>query len=57
MIKDKYKQKQIQNHNLQKQVKRLCVKLKTYEELIEKLQHKHLLSENAACHLQVVFLS
>jgi len=53
MIKHKYKQKQIQNHNLKKQVQRLSVKLKTYDELIEKLQHKNLLSENASYHLQV----
>jgi len=55
MIKNKFKQKQIQNHNLKKQVQRLSVKLKTYDELIEKLQHKNLLSENASYHLQVLF--
>lgn len=54
MVKDKYRQKQIQNHNLKKKVQRLNAKLKTYDELIEKLQHKNLLSENASYHLQVL---
>jgi len=54
MMKDKYRQKLIQNHNLKKKVQRLNAKLKTYDELIEKLQHKNLLSENASYHLQVL---
>lgn len=53
MIKFKYQQKQIQNHNLQRKLKRLTIKMKTYDELIKNLQQKQLLSENASCHLQV----
>lgn len=53
MIKLKYQQKQIQNHNLQRKLKRLTIKLKTFDELIKNLQQKQLLSENASCHLQV----
>jgi hypothetical protein len=56
MIKNKYKQKQIQNHNLKKQIQRLSIKLKICDELIEKLQHKNLLSENASNHHPVILL-
>jgi len=42
MIKFKYKQKQIQNHNLQRKLKRLNMKLKTSDELTKYLQQKQL---------------
>lgn len=53
MVKQKYQKKQIQNYNLQRKLKRLTIKLKTYDELIQKLQQKQLLSKNASNHLQV----
>lgn len=55
MIKNKCKQSQIRNLNLQKQAKRLRLKLKSFDDLINKLQQKYLLSENASGHLQVLF--
>lgn len=53
MVKQKYQEKQIQNHNIQRKLKRLTVKLKTFDELIQKVQQKQLLSQNSLCHLQV----
>jgi len=40
MVKNKYREKQIQNDNLKKQIKRLKEKVKTYDDLVQKL-HKN----------------
>lgn len=45
MVKYKYNEKQIQNENLKKRVKRLKEKLHTYDDLVLKLQQKQFLTE------------
>jgi len=55
MVKNKYREKQIQNDNLKKQIKRLKEKVKTYDDLVQKLHQKQFLTENASVHLQVNF--
>eukprot|EP00102_Acyrthosiphon_pisum_P020014 XP_016657224.1 PREDICTED: uncharacterized protein LOC107882805 [Acyrthosiphon pisum] len=55
MVKYKFSQKQTQNVNLKKQVKRLQTKLKTYDDLILQLKSKNFISENASVHLKVIF--
>jgi uncharacterized protein YigA (DUF484 family) len=37
MVKNKYSEKQIQNENLKKRIKRLTEKLNTYDDLVLKL--------------------
>lgn len=53
MVKHKYKEKQIENHNLKKKIKRLENKLTSYDDLVLKLQQKQFLTDNACVHLQV----
>lgn len=53
MVKCKFDQKRTQNVNLKKQVNRLQVKLRTYNDLILQLKYKIFLSENSPVHLQV----
>ncbi|XP_029348598.1 uncharacterized protein LOC107882805 [Acyrthosiphon pisum] len=54
MVKYKFSQKQTQNVNLKKQVKRLQTKLKTYDDLILQLKSKNFISENASVHLKSI---
>ncbi|CAH1726377.1 unnamed protein product [Aphis gossypii] len=49
MVKCKFNQQKTQNVNLKKQVKRLQVKLRTYDDLIRKLKYTIFTSENAGC--------
>jgi len=49
MVKCKFNQQKTQNVNLKKQVKRLQVKLRTYDDLIRQLKYKNCTSENAGC--------
>jgi len=53
MVKNKYREKQIENENLKKRLKRLTEKLNTYDDLVLKLHQKQFLTENASVHLQV----
>jgi len=55
MVKNKYREKQIQNDNLKKQIKRMKEKVKTYDDLVQKLHQKQFLTDNASVHLQVNF--
>lgn len=53
MVKNKYREKQIQNENLKKKIKRLKEKLTTYDDLVLKLHQKQFLTDNASVHLKV----
>uniref|UniRef100_A0A2S2QR85 THAP-type domain-containing protein n=1 Tax=Sipha flava TaxID=143950 RepID=A0A2S2QR85_9HEMI len=57
MVKNKYREKQIQNENLKKQIKRLKKKLNTYDDLVQTLHRKQFLTDNASVHLQVNYQS
>lgn len=56
-VKNKYREKQIQNENLKKQIKRLKEKLNTYDDLVQILHRKQFLTDNASVHLQVNYKS
>ncbi|XP_025195419.1 uncharacterized protein LOC112594690 [Melanaphis sacchari] len=53
MVKNKYREKQIQNANLKKQIKRLKEKLTTYDNLVQKLHQKLFLTDSASAHLKI----
>lgn len=55
MVKETFKKKAVLIRNLQKQNKRLQIKLNKYEELIQSLRRKNFLLKKSSHQLQVIF--